>query len=104
MALDDILLCIDSYPEATPNAAIDEAVGFVAAVGGTLSALAAQVTIPVKSNRVADYLIHLCDMAREQEAASAAACQAGLQHFKTTAEAAGVLGQSLLQKADLYLS
>ena len=104
MALNDILLHIDSYPEATPTAAIDQAVGFAAALGGTISALAGQVTIPLQSNRVADYLIHLSDMAREQEAASAAACDASLEHFKAKAEAAGVLGQAILQKADLYLS
>jgi nucleotide-binding universal stress UspA family protein len=104
MALNDILLHIDSYPEATPTAAIDQAVGFVAALGGSLSALAGQVLIPVQSNRVADYLIHLSDMAHEQEAASAAACHASLKHFKAKAAAAGVLSQALLQKADLYLS
>ncbi len=104
MALNDILLHIDSFPEPTPVAAIDEAVGFVAALGGTLSALAGQIEIPLQSNRVADYLLHLSDMAHEQEAASAAACQASLQHFRNKAETAGVFGQALIQKADLYLS
>jgi nucleotide-binding universal stress UspA family protein len=104
MALKDILLHIDSFPEATPDAAIDEAVSFTAAVGGTLSALAGQVTIPLHSNRVADFLIHLSDLVHEQEAASAAACQASLTYFQAKAGAAGVLGQILLQKADLYLS
>jgi nucleotide-binding universal stress UspA family protein len=104
MALNDILLHIDSYPEATPETAIDQAVGFVAALGGTVSALAAQVVIPLQSNRVADYLIHLSDVAREQEAASADAARSTLQHFKSRAQAAGVFSQALLQKADLYLS
>lgn len=104
MPLKDILLHIDSFPEATPDAAIDEAVGFAAAVGGTLSALAGQVTIPLRSNLVADYLIHMSDLVHEQEAASAAACQASLKYFQAKAEAAGVLGQTVLQKADLYLS
>jgi nucleotide-binding universal stress UspA family protein len=104
MALKDILLHIDSFPEATPDAAIDEAVGFAATLGATLSALAGQVTIPLHSNRVADYLIHLSELVHEQEAASAAACQASLQRFQARAGAAGVLGQALLQKADLYLS
>jgi nucleotide-binding universal stress UspA family protein len=103
MAVKDVLLHIDSYPEATPTAAVDQAVGFVAALEGTLSALAVTVTFDVRSNRVADYLIHLSDMAREQEAESLAACQASLAHFRTQAEAAGVLGQVLLETADLYL-
>ncbi len=103
MALNDILLHIDSYPEATPKAAIDQAVGFVAALGGTLSALAVTVTVPVRSNRVADYLVHLSDMAHEQEAQSLTACQDGLAHFRAQAETADVLGQVLLETADLYL-
>lgn len=102
MALNDILLHIDSYPEATPKAAIDQAVGFAASLGGTLSALAVTVSIPVESNRLADYLIHLSDMAREQEASSLAACHDSLAYFKTQAGSAGVLGQALLETADLY--
>jgi nucleotide-binding universal stress UspA family protein len=60
------------------------------------------VSIPVRSNRVADYLVHLSDMAREQEAASLAACQDSLAYFRAQAEAADVLGQALLETADLY--
>jgi nucleotide-binding universal stress UspA family protein len=104
MALNDVLLHIDTYPEATPRAAVEQAVAFVAALGGTLSALAAQVVIPIESNRVADYLLHMSDMIREQEAASAAAAHDSLEHFKARAEAAGAFGQALLQKGDLYLS
>jgi len=103
MALNDILLHIDSFPEPTPNDAIDQAVAFAAAIGGTLSALAAQVQIPLRSNRVADYLIHLSDIVHEQEANSTAAAHASLEHFKSRAEAAGVLGEALLQKGDIYL-
>jgi nucleotide-binding universal stress UspA family protein len=103
MALNDILLHIDSYPEATPRAAIDQAVGFVAALGGTISALAVTVTIDVRSNRVADYLIHLSDMAHEQEAQSLAACQDSLAYFRSQAEAADIFGQASLETADLYL-
>jgi len=103
MALNDILLHIDSYPQATPPAAIEQAVGFVAAIGGKLSALAVQVEIPLHSNRVADYLINLSKMAHEEEAKSLAACQVSLDLFRTRAAAAGVLGHGLLERADLYL-
>jgi len=101
MALNDMLLHINSYPDPTPPAAIDQAVGFAAATGGRLSALAGEVSISLESNAVANYLIHLSDLAQQQEAASAAACVAGLQHFKASAGAAGVLGQALVQKVDL---
>jgi nucleotide-binding universal stress UspA family protein len=103
MALNDVLLHIDSYPDATPVVAIEQAVGFVSAVGGSLSALAVQVNIPLASNRVTDHLIHLSDLVREEEAKSLAACEARLAHFKAAAQAAGVLGQALLTETDLYL-
>jgi nucleotide-binding universal stress UspA family protein len=103
MPLNDILLHIDSYPEAAPAAAIEQAVGFAAAVGGTISALAVSVDIPLHSNRVADYLIHLSDMVADEEAKSLQACRASLEQFKSQAQAAGVLGQALLEKSDLYL-
>ena len=103
MPLRDILMHVDSYPEATPSSAIKQAVGFVAAIGGTLSGLAVEVRIPLHSNRVADYLIGLSKMVREEEARSLVACQAGLAEFRTQAQAAGVLGQAMIEKADLYL-
>lgn len=102
MALNDVLLHIDSYPEATAPQAIDQAVQFVARVGGKLSALAVQVKIPLHSNRVADYLIGLTAIARDEEAKSLTACRAGLDHFTAKAREAGVFGEALLDAIDLY--
>jgi len=103
MRLNDILLHIDSYPRATPSHAIDEAVAFVAAVGGRLSALAVKVTIPLHSNRFADRLIGLSDMVRDEEARSRSDSQGSLAYFREKAQAAGVLGEALLETADVYL-
>ena len=61
MTFKDILFHIDSYPEATSEAAIDQAVGFVAALGGRVTALALAVRIPLHSNRLADYLLKLTE-------------------------------------------
>ncbi len=102
MALNDILLHLDSYPEATPPEAVDQAVAFVARVGGKLSALAVQVKIPLHSNRVADYLIGLTAIARDEEAKSLVACREGLDHFTARARDAGVFGEALLDAVDLY--
>jgi hypothetical protein len=46
MAFEDLLVHLDSYPEATPPKDIDQAVAFAAAVGGKLTALAIAVKIP----------------------------------------------------------
>lgn len=59
MPLKDMLLHINSYPDPTPTEAIDQAVRFAAAIGGTISALAVEIDIKPISNRVADYLIGL---------------------------------------------
>lgn len=103
MSLQDMLLQIDSYPEATPTEAIDEAVMFAAAVGGTISALAVEIDIKAVSNRVADYLIGLSGMAVEEERKSVAACKARLDYFTSRAQEAGVMGAAVTQRADLYL-
>ena len=100
--LRDILLQIDSYPEPTSREAIEQASRFAAAAGGTLSALAVEIDIRAPSNRLADFLVNLSGLAEEEEQKSHRACQAALATFTEVARSAGVLGQVLTAKADLY--
>lgn len=102
MALHDILLHIDSYPDATPTEAIDQAVRLTAKVGGTVTALAVHVDIPLHSNRIADYLIQLSSLAESEEARSLQACRSALEAFKSKAQAAGVFGGGLIERANIY--
>lgn len=102
MALNDILMHIDSYPEGTPFPLIDRAVRFAGDLGGKISALAVQVQFPIKSNRVADYLIGLSRLSQEEEARSHQSCLASLAHFTEAAKAAGAYQEALLDKANLY--
>ena len=90
MALRDILLHLDCYPDATSTAAIDQAVSFAAGFGGRLSALAVEVQIPVHSNAVADRLVGLTQTARDEEARSRQAAGQGLAYFTSQAKKAGV--------------
>lgn len=101
MSLQDILLHLDTYPEPTPDAAIDAAVGLAARLGGQLTALALRLSIPVKSNILAERLIGLTDLAREEEARSLAACNHVLARFKRRAEDTGVFRGTLLETAGL---
>lgn len=103
MTPNDILLHIGSYPEPTPPAAIEEAVGFAKLVGGTLSALAIHVRFPVRTNFLAEQLIGLAGLAAEEESRSLETCEAGMADFTRRAEAAGVLGQTLIDRVDYYL-
>ncbi|SFK03974.1 universal stress protein [Caulobacter sp. UNC279MFTsu5.1] len=70
MAFKDILLQLDSYPEPTPLAVIERGVWWARHLQATLTALAVDIQIPVHSNKIADYLIGLTDLARAEEAKS----------------------------------
>jgi hypothetical protein len=98
----DLLLHIDSYPEPSPPDAIKQAVRFAAMADGVLSALAVQVEFHVRGNWLAEHLIGLSGLARDEEHKSARACQAGLALFSSEAAAAGMLGDTLCTKADAY--
>jgi len=102
MAYQDLLLHIDTYPTPTPAGAIGEAVAIAAALGGKLTGLSFEIDIPLRSNRIADYLIGLSAIAEAEEARSRAACREGLEHFKTAATAAGVFEAAVIGKADHY--
>ena len=102
MPFSDLLLHLDSYPDATPPKDIDQAVAFASAVGGKLTALALAVTIPLESNRLSDLLVGLSKMIAEEQTRSDAACQTGLDHFKAAATAAGVFAGAVHKRTDLY--
>lgn len=102
MSMRDVLLQIDSYPDATPAEAIGQAVRFTAAVGGALSALAVEVDIRAPSNRLADHLIGLSRLAEAEERKSRQACHAALEVFSAKAKEAGVLGEAIHGKAGLH--
>ena len=102
MAFRDLLLHVSTYPEATSPQAIDHAVRWAVGLGGTLSVLALTVAIPVRSNRAADALIGLTEMAREEEAKSRDACDGDLSYFVVQAKSAGVHGEVLTAQAHLF--
>jgi nucleotide-binding universal stress UspA family protein len=103
MSFPDALLQLDSYPDATPPAAVDQAVDFMAAIGGRLSVLALNVEIPLRTNALAERLVNLSGLVAEQETASLEACRALVERFTARAKAADVFGEVLLAGADLYL-
>lgn len=102
MAYSDLLLHIDSYPNPTTPDAIDEAVAVAANLGGRLSAIAVEIVIPLHSNLVADRLVGLSTIAREEEDKSRLACGEGLAHFTARATAAGIFQETVLGRSNLY--
>jgi nucleotide-binding universal stress UspA family protein len=102
MAYSDMLLHIDSYPNPTTPEAIDDAVAIASSLGGGLSALAVEIVIPLHSNRIADRLVGLSAIAREEEDKSRLACGEGLAHFTAKATEAGIFRETALGRTHLY--
>lgn len=102
MALKDLLLHLDSYPDPTTAPAIDEAVAFARAVHGELTGLAFQISAPLESNRLADWFVDLSGLIREAEGRSLEACHAGLERFRADLAAGDVKGEAILQRADFF--
>ncbi len=98
----DILLHLDSYPDPTSAEAVDWAIGFAGLLQARLAALAVKVRFPVHSNRMANYLIGLSGMVREEEEKSAIRCRDLLHQFEAKARAAGVFESGSLDSADIY--
>lgn len=103
MPLNDILLHIDTYPDPTPPAAIEQAVAFAKASGSRITALAVQIDIKNQSNWLADRLINLGGLFAEEESKSRSAAEAAAADFEANLRAVGGSGEALLTKADLYL-
>ena len=62
MAFKDVLLQLSSYPEPTPAAVIEQAVGFAGALGAHISALTFKMEIPSTSNVLANALLDIPGM------------------------------------------
>ncbi len=98
----DILLQIDTYAEPIAPAAIDQAVAFAKILDCKISALATHININVPDNWLAEKLLNISDLAEAEESRSREAGQSSLTHFEKTAAAAGVLGQSVMVRANLH--
>lgn len=97
----DILLHLDSYPDPTPQLAIDQAVAFAALFDGRLSAMTVQVLIRPPSSPLANALIGLAAMAAEEQAKSARCCKDMSAHFEAKAKALGVFESIVVTQAEL---
>ncbi|PZU01446.1 MAG: universal stress protein [Brevundimonas sp.] len=102
MAMTDILLHIDSYPEPASPQSVARGIAIAGVLGGTLTGLVAEVAFPVRSNHLADYLIDLTGLARDEEGRSRRQCDEILIAFAAAAGAAGVPYETLQSRAQLF--
>lgn len=99
----DILLHLDTYPEAAPADAMERIVAFCADLGSGATALAVHVRFAVKSNVIAERLLALSDMAKAQEQRSLAAADDLLKRFAAQADAIGLRRDTMLIRSDFAM-
>lgn len=102
VAYDDLLVCFSSYPEATPPGVVSEAARVTAALGASACAVAGHIEIPLKSNQLAEMLLHLSDLARDEEAKSLQNAQSVMQGFKSAAQSHGLSATTTIIHAELH--
>ena len=95
MALRDIILQMNSYPEPTPAWAVDNAAALAGKLGAKLSVGVCQVHIPPVSNWLANQLINAAGIIAAEKQKSAENAKALLSHFSTTVDE-GMRGEALL--------
>jgi nucleotide-binding universal stress UspA family protein len=102
MTFKDILLHLDTYPDPAATETVDEAVALCAQLGRAVTALGVHVEIPLKRNRLADLMIKLSDMAKDEEQRSLRNAEAVLARVQQQAEARGLPATSVILRALLY--
>ncbi len=102
MSYRDILLAALTYPDATPDRAIRSGVALARRLGGDLTLLSVRVDIPPMRNKLANALIHLDQLAEEEEGRSAAAAQLEAVCARLAADEAGTVVRTESVIAKLY--
>lgn len=90
MAFKDVLLQISSYPDPTPVVAIEQAVGFTAALGAHISALTFNIEIPSTKNVLANALLDVPGMAAAAQQKSVVNARSLVDVFESVATKRGV--------------
>lgn len=103
MAYRDLLLTALTYPDATPDRAIRSGVALAKRLGGELTLLTVRVDIPAIKSALANALVHLDQLAEEEEGRSAATAQLEAMCARIAAEEAGAAIRTESLIATLYL-
>jgi nucleotide-binding universal stress UspA family protein len=98
----DIALHIDTYAEPIPPEAIDQAVGFAGMFDATLAGIALHIDINVPTNWLAEKIVHVSQLAADEERKSLEAAQASLKHLEAAAARAGVKHAGQIVRALLH--
>ncbi len=98
MAYKDLLLALASYPDATPPAAIDQAVDFASAIGAKISAIAFETRISVPGSMLSPSLFNVPGLAAGEARKSQLQAEAHLAAFRSSAETRGVFEECIFER------
>lgn len=99
MGYKDLLLQISSYPEATPSAAVEQAVSFAESLGARLTALTFEIDIPVPSNLLANAILDIPGMVATERAKSVANARDLLSTFDDAAAKQGISCDRVIERS-----
>lgn len=102
MPFKDILAYLPTYPDTLSLGLVDRTVALCAQLGGKASAVALHVNIPVESNHLAEILLHLKGLARDEEQRSLETARTILARFEAQASAAGLQGKGLVFRSEWF--
>lgn len=102
MSYRDLLLAVVTYPDVTPTRAIACATALARRFGGSLTALALEVKIKAPRNALANALVGIDDIAREEEARSAAQAAKTARSFTAAAAKEGLPASALVERVPLH--
>ena len=97
MAYKDILLALTTYPNPTPDLAVNKAIEIAVVLGARLSAIACEVKISAPSNMLANALINVPAMAAAEAKKSSANAKHLLDLFQDRAEKYEVFQERILE-------
>jgi nucleotide-binding universal stress UspA family protein len=102
MPFKDVAVALATYPDPTPSAAVERIVQLCRALGGSACGLAVELTYPLKSNRLANMLIGLDDIAEAEERRSRVQAHAVLAEFRQRAAELGLTASEQILHAEPY--
>jgi len=101
MTYKDILFPVETYPDIPPESVWHNAAALARLLGEELTALAFHLRIRGPGNRLANMLIGLDQLAKEEEAKSAVAAQEALRRFAEVASSADLAVKTLVEHVSL---
>ncbi|WP_333586359.1 universal stress protein [Phenylobacterium sp.] len=102
MIYPDLLVHLETYPDALPDAAVDKVAALAVALGGGGTAISPHVRIPLKGARLASFALKLDDLARSEEARARQNADHLAARFAAAVEAGGGASTAVHPACELF--